>query len=298
VTTFFEPIDVSATHIYHSALELSPLSSIVRRLYYHQRHPPLPRVVAGTLGSWDNSISICKTGGTGIEPSVWSPCGGLVATSYWGGVEIRDPLTSELFSTLLSTNPILALAYSPDGRALAALSGTSLIIWDIQTGGAVREVECGDTSNARLMWSLDGQAIGTILPGSSVVQVYDVDLGTMQSLGTLRPSGRQYLSRTQVTTADVTRLVKEIRDIKDDREINDIKGPLNKLKMLSKHLNNTPDLDPGRHEEGGRDDAGTDYNRLCPSLPTDTPDTQTHRDEAQTPGPSTPSQRPPVPSPA
>ena len=106
------------------------------------------------------------------------------------------------------------------------------------------------------------------------------------------------MSRTQVTTADVTRLVKEIRDIKDDQEINDIKGPLNKLKMLSKHLNNTPDLDPGRHEEGDRDDAGTDYNRLCPSLPTDTPDTQTHRDEARTPGPSTPSQRPPVPSPA
>ncbi|KAF9645947.1 hypothetical protein BDM02DRAFT_3062746, partial [Thelephora ganbajun] len=33
VATFFEPISVSATHIYHSALELSPLSSIVRRRY-------------------------------------------------------------------------------------------------------------------------------------------------------------------------------------------------------------------------------------------------------------------------
>jgi hypothetical protein len=44
VTKFFEPINVSATHIYHSALELSPLSSIVRRLYYHQRHTPFPRV--------------------------------------------------------------------------------------------------------------------------------------------------------------------------------------------------------------------------------------------------------------
>jgi len=28
-TTFFEVINISATHIYHSALELSPLSSII-----------------------------------------------------------------------------------------------------------------------------------------------------------------------------------------------------------------------------------------------------------------------------
>ncbi|KAF9649802.1 hypothetical protein BDM02DRAFT_3094169, partial [Thelephora ganbajun] len=33
VRTFFEPISVSATHIYHSALELSPFSSIVRKRY-------------------------------------------------------------------------------------------------------------------------------------------------------------------------------------------------------------------------------------------------------------------------
>ena len=32
VITFFEPISVSAIHIYHSALELSPLSSIVRQI--------------------------------------------------------------------------------------------------------------------------------------------------------------------------------------------------------------------------------------------------------------------------
>jgi len=106
------------------------------------------------------------------------------------------------------------------------------------------------------------------------------------------------VSRTQVTTADVTRLVKEIRDIKEDRGTNSIGGPLNKLKMLSKHLSNTPDLDPGKRGEGGHDGAETDYNKLYPSLPIDSPDIQTRRDEARTPGPSTLSQRPPAPSPA
>jgi len=195
VTTFFEPIDVSATHIYHSALELSPLSSIVRRLYYHQRHPPFPRVVAGTLGSWPDDINVRSTAESYYGPSVWSPCGRLVATSYQGqgGVEIRDALTSELFSTLLSTNPIRALAYSPDGRALAALSGISLVIWDIQTGGAARKVDCGGTGNAPLVWLLDGRAIGTICTITGVMQVYNIGLGTMQSLGTLWSSGEPCL---------------------------------------------------------------------------------------------------------
>jgi len=105
------------------------------------------------------------------------------------------------------------------------------------------------------------------------------------------------MSRTQVTTSDVTQLVKEIRDIKEAQKNRVIQGPIDKLKMLSKHLSNTPDQDPGRHVKDGLDGVETDYNKLYPSLPTDSPDTQTRRDEAQTPGPSIPFQRPPAPSP-
>lgn len=191
-TTFFEPIDVSATHIYHSALELSPLSSIVRRLHYHRRHIPLPRVVVGTMSSWYDGISISSArSALHPKPSTWSQCGQFVATGYLGVVEIRDPLISELLSTLLSPSPIRALAYSPDGRSLATLSFNSLIIWDIQTGGAAKEVECVGTEMSPLVWSLDGRAIATTLRGA--VQVYDVDLGTIKSLGTFQSSDKPCL---------------------------------------------------------------------------------------------------------
>jgi len=190
VTTFFEPINVSATHIYHSALELSPMLSIVRRLYYHRRHTPFPRVVAGTMFSWYDDINIPTARGV---PFTWSPCSQFVATGSPGGVEIRDSLTSELLSTLVSPDRIYALGYSPDGRTLATLSGTSLTIWDIQTGGVVKEVECGDTDRAWLVWSLDGRAISAILPCSGDMQVYDVDLGMMQSLGTLQSRNEPHL---------------------------------------------------------------------------------------------------------
>jgi len=189
VTTFFEPIDISATHIYLSALELSPLSSIVRRSYYHRRHAPFPRVVAGTMISWYDNINIRGAGNRlHFHPSTWSPCGQFVATGYQRAVEIRDPLTTELLSTLLSPNPARTLAYSPDGRTLAALSSTSLIIWDIQTDGVAKEVD--GTNGTSLVWSLDGRAIITI---SGAVWVYNVDLGTKKSLGTLQSRESPYL---------------------------------------------------------------------------------------------------------
>ena len=187
VTTYFEPINVSAVHVYHSALELSPLSSIVRRLYYHQRHTPFPRVVAGTQGSWDQCSTTSHGCNVDYRPFTWSPCGQFLAVNCRGATEIRDPLTSELLSTLQPTEPadrpIHTLAYSPDGRSLAAVSATSFIIWDIQTGGVAKEVECDALTDLPLVWSLDGRAIGIIGKSAHLgysVRVYDVDSGAAQ----------------------------------------------------------------------------------------------------------------------
>ena len=202
MTTFFEPINVSAVHIYHSALELSPRSSIVRRLYYHRRHNPFPRVVAGTQDSWDQSSTIRHGGNSGCSLFTWSPCGLHVAINRRGVTEIRDPLTSELLSTLRPTKPtnepICALAYSPDGRSLAASSATSFIIWDIQTGGVAREVEWGaevehDVAiKVLLVWSLDGRAIAICTAPldniSDSVHVYDVDSGVARFHSTIQSS--------------------------------------------------------------------------------------------------------------
>ena len=204
VTTFFEPISVSAVHIYHSALELSPLSSIVRRLYHHRQHTPFPRVVTGIEGSWDRSSTTYHDGRMIVhKPFTWSPCGQVFAAGYQEAVEIRDPLTSELLSTLRPTEPvnqpIHALAYSPDGRSIAASLATSLIIWDIQTGGVAKEVDCsatvelGPRPGALLVWSLDGRAIaictmslGWSDPPEYPLWVYDIDTGATESHGSIQ----------------------------------------------------------------------------------------------------------------
>ena len=165
VTTFFKTINVSATHIYHSALELSPVTSVARKLYYHQRPTPFPRVVIGVIDSWDSST--VNSSVEYHESSVaWSPCDQFVATRTKEVVEIRDVLTFELLFTLRPTKPTSQLAgplaYSPDGRSLACASNTGIIIWDIQTGVVAKELQYYKPTSDSLVWSSDGETISTM----------------------------------------------------------------------------------------------------------------------------------------
>ena len=200
MTMFFVPIGTSATHIYHSALELSPLSSIVRQLYHHQQHTLSPRVI-GIQHSWDQSLNICTSTKPAHAPFTWSPCGQLVASGHYGDVEIRDTRSSELLSTLRPTQstgswPIGSLAYSLDGLSLAALFYTSLVIWDIQTGGVAREVKIDYIGNIPLVWSLDGQAVGFIRHRDHTgytVDIYNISLGVIQSSSAIQSNNIPYL---------------------------------------------------------------------------------------------------------
>jgi len=132
------------------------------------------------MDSWDQSTHLAHSSWS----NAWSPCSQFVATSTDEGVKILDAFSSELVSTLtgsgVHTNS--ELAYSPDGCLLAHLSGT-LIIWDVQTGGIVKEVQCDKSYSNSMVWSLDGKTIG--IARGSTVHVYDIASGTMQSIGTL-----------------------------------------------------------------------------------------------------------------
>ena len=201
VTTFFEPINISATHIYHSALELSPVPSAVRRLHYHRRPTPFPRVAVGTPDSWDPSIAISNIGYSRESSIAWSPCGHFVATQTKEVVEIRDPLTFELLSTLKPTKPTSQLtgplAYSPDRRSLACVSNTTFIVWDIQTGGVAKELQYDKPSNESLVWSSDGGTISTVAfyseANTLTVRRYDVPSATALPSFTLRSEDKPHL---------------------------------------------------------------------------------------------------------
>ena len=186
MTTFFEPINVSAAHIYHSALELSPEFSTVRRLYYDRRPTPFPRVAAGIADSWDTGIKLPIPNGISDHFS-WSPCGGFVATGNKDAVQILDPLTAELVPILQPEFPFRLFGtpvYSPDGRSLACASDIGILIWDIQTGEVAKDIQSWATPSTLLVWSLDGRKICAVTwrkHADFTVARFDVVSGTEQS---------------------------------------------------------------------------------------------------------------------
>ena len=200
VTTFSELINTSAPHIYHSALELSPLSSAIRKFYYYQRPHPSPRVVIGIPDSWEPRASVSANHSYYLS-STWSPCGQFIAAVAEGVVRVWDALSLKPLSTLQSTKVATkfrcGLAFSPDGYSLAGCSNTGIIIWDVQTGGVVKEIRCEITgSGLELVWALDGESIGTISPRvleTLTVHIYNIATGTILSSITLQSRDKPYV---------------------------------------------------------------------------------------------------------
>ena len=205
VTEFFDVICQSGPHIYHSALQLAPLSSVVRNQYFHQTSP-ISRIVAGIPISWDSCIA--SAGGT-VAPShaVWSPCGQFIAVGFGDTIQIRDSITLErvsVFSLPSSSvqSPSVSLAFSPDGCLLACnyleytpyssfsslwevapeLIGNPLpnlghlplpapvLIWDVQTGTIIYNIKHWEIDN--LVFSGNHQTV-TLLGRDGTFRTYD-----------------------------------------------------------------------------------------------------------------------------
>ena len=160
VITFFEVISTSAPHIYHSALPLSPQSSVVRELY-KQCACPLTRVVQGLPISWGLTTATLQVVDQYGDP-VWSPCGRFIAVPKSGATDILDAVTLKRLNTLEHTTG-LRLCFSLDSRFLTQFGKSELVSWDLQTGSPVGtissglDVELGDVISST--YSMDGMTV-------------------------------------------------------------------------------------------------------------------------------------------
>ena len=134
---FFEVISTSAPHIYHSALPLSPRTSIVRELY-KQYARPLTRVTRGLPTSWEPIVATMYRSDFRGE-AAWSPCNRFIAVATTKNVEILDAVTLERLKTFeCPTGPgAWRLCFSPDNRFLTQFNDEGLASWDLQTGGPI-----------------------------------------------------------------------------------------------------------------------------------------------------------------
>ena len=212
VTEFFDIIRQSGPHIYHSALLLTPQSSVVRKLYSDQIRSPVLKIVNGIPASWDSC-----TASAGAERrvlhAVWSPCGRFIAASFQGVIQIHDSNTLERLSVF---NPPLQrdlpffefLAFSPDGRLLASVRSVSfwlviflvsastltfaprgkdgyISVWDVQTGVAIINIH--SNQSGKPVFSGNCRTF-TLLGDNGTFGTYDAVNGTYFCKGELPAS--------------------------------------------------------------------------------------------------------------
>ena len=188
VVSFFEPISTSAPHIYHSALLLSPQTSIVKQLYKPYNNP-LVRFVHGVPISWDvNTAAINYT--KEIRPIAWSPCNKFIAVapSSPGRIQILDAVTLEQLFTTSSVpwteGNLLSLVFSPDSSLLTLFlyDPHYVITWNLQTGGIIGDIKTDKDlgSGKTMIYSECGTMVGALFRKfhSCTICTYDIPTAT------------------------------------------------------------------------------------------------------------------------
>ena len=194
VFQYFEIIDASSTHIYHSALVMTPKTSMIRELY-GSLIQPFTRVVHGVPSSWDLHAAVAtRPFTTGL--AVWSPCSRFIAVlrSDSTVVDILDAATLQCLQSLevargANARP-RALIFSPDGRMLSSSGfdgwgGLLVSTWDLQTGGTASRVELpwrGPGSvygDYYITYSSNGKMVGVLhcFSATAIISVVDVVSG-------------------------------------------------------------------------------------------------------------------------
>ena len=135
----FEVISTSARHIYHSAISVSPQTSIIRKLYKQYIHP-LARVVRGLPISWGPNFATVMD--HLVVTAVWSSCSRFIAVETPDNTEVLDGATLERLHTFehpWSKDGWSSL--SPDGRSLTWSDGDDgTTTWNLQTGGQISAI--------------------------------------------------------------------------------------------------------------------------------------------------------------
>jgi WD40 repeat protein len=143
---FFDAIELSASHIYESAIYLSPKHSIVRRSYQRQLpHIPSWNAVDDNWGACSRSIQL-RNGrciAFSHQGDLVAACGGCREHDFDNFLVIIEAATGMILSTLKDhQDDIHCVAFSPDDSLLASGSEDGTIdLWDAQTGGLVRRVK-------------------------------------------------------------------------------------------------------------------------------------------------------------
>jgi WD40 repeat protein len=135
VLRFFDVIELSAAHIYESALPSSPSSSLIRAQYLDQVPNDVKFTVMGE--TWDACVRTIRSQSK-VYGAAFSDKDDLVVVGGDNVVEIFEAATGQRRATLMTNSRVWSLAFSHDDNILASGCQDGRVdIWDLQTGGHV-----------------------------------------------------------------------------------------------------------------------------------------------------------------
>jgi WD40 repeat protein len=137
VLRFFDAIELSASHIYESALPLSPSSSLVRARYLNQVSTDVNFSIIDD--AWDACTRTIQSE-YGPYFAAFSHKDDLVAIGEEDIAVIFEAATGQRRATLMTNYVVTSLSFSPDDNILASGEGgedAKVDMWDLQTGGHI-----------------------------------------------------------------------------------------------------------------------------------------------------------------
>ena len=169
-------INDSPSHIYHSALPLSPSSSWLHWCYSSEFSQEV-QVVRGLQPRWG---TCSRTVSFDQIPQTLTSWKDLIAAGFGSGHIITLDVITGIHTSILSghTGGVNSLAFSSDGAFLVSGSDDSTInLWDVQTGGIIKTFHGNTSSVLSVSVSPDSTIIAS---GASDHTIHLWDTQTME----------------------------------------------------------------------------------------------------------------------
>jgi WD40 repeat protein len=170
VLRFFDVIELSASHIYESALPLSPSSSLVRELYRDQVSVDVMFIVIDDV--WDACIRTIRAESY-VNRVAFSHKDDLIAVGEWHVLEIFEAATGQCRATLTTNDDVRTLAFSPDDNILVTSSRSKADVWDLQTGGLVGSLKRDTDDIESIIFSPCGNMFATRSGDDDTIRIWN-----------------------------------------------------------------------------------------------------------------------------